>query len=397
MGAPNEFTMDDVKAALTKIGDQVKEAGEKALAEASKSRDMSASAKEHVDELLVKQGELQARLLEIEQKAARQSHEGVEQPKSIGARVAESDELKAYVAAGNFRRDFNYPMASIVTITERPASGGQLVQPDVQPGIVAAPQRRMTVRDLITPGTTNSNLIQYMRETGFQNMAATVSEGTAKPKSDITFDLVSRAVVKIATYVKASTEILADVPMLQSYIDGRLRYMLSYVEEAQLLKGSGVGNNLSGIYTEATAYSAVLTLPGSPSKIDQLRLMMLQSELAEYPATGVVLNPIDWAEIELKKDSLGRYIIGNPQGTLAPTLWGRPVVATQAMTVDTGLVGAFRLGAQVFDRMQSNVQISSENEDDFINNLVTILIEERLALAVYRPQAFVKSTNLVGS
>lgn len=393
-----EFTMEDVKAALTKIGDQVKESGEKALAEAKQSRDISASAKEHIDELLVKQGELQARLLEVEQKAARSSVPGgSEQAKSLGAMVAGSDELKAYVSAGNYRRDFNYPMASIVTITERPASGGQMVLPDTVPGIVAAPNRRMTVRDLLTPGTTNSNLIQYMRETGFQNMAAPVSEATAKPKSDITFDLVSRAVVKIATYVKASTEILADVPMLQSYIDGRLRYMLAYVEEQQLLKGSGVGNNLNGIYTQATAYVAPTTLPGSPTRIDQLRLMLLQAELAEYPSTGIVLHPIDWAEIELKKDTLGRYIIGNPQGTLSPTLWGRPVVATQAMTQDTALVGAFRLGAQVFDRQQSNIQISSENEDDFINNLVTILIEERLALAVYRPAAFVKSTNLVGS
>jgi HK97 family phage major capsid protein len=167
-----------------------------------------------------------------------------------------------------------------------------------------------------------------------------------------------------------------------------------YVEEAQLLKGSGSGNNLNGIYTQATAYSAPIDPPGTETTIDVIRLMMLQATLALFPPTGIVLHPSDWALIELLKDTLGRYIIGNPQGTIAPTLWGLPVVATQAMTVDTALVGAFKLGAQIFDREDANVVVATENEDDFIRNMVTIRAEERLALAVYRPEAFIKNTNL---
>jgi HK97 family phage major capsid protein len=86
---------------------------------------------------------------------------------------------------------------------------------------------------------------------------------------------------------------------------------------------------------------------------------------------------------------MGRYIIGNPQGTTMPTLWGLPVVTTQAITIRKFLTGAFKLGAQVFDRWQARVEIATENEDDFIKNLVTILAEERVALAVYRPEAFI--------
>ena len=119
---------------------------------------------------------------------------------------------------------------------------------------------------------------------------------------------------------------------------------------------------------------------------------MLQSELAEYPSDGIILHPTDWANIELLKDTQGRYIIGNPQGTIAPTLWGRRVVATQAMTQDTALVGAFRLGAQIFDREDANIVVSTENQDDFIYNRVTIMAEERLALADYRPEARVKGS-----
>jgi HK97 family phage major capsid protein len=101
------------------------------------------------------------------------------------------------------------------------------------------------------------------------------------------------------------------------------------------------------------------------------------------------MHPTDWATIETLKDADGRYIIGNPQGTTQPTLWGLPVVATQAITVRKFLTGAFKLGAQVFDRWSARVELATENEDDFIKNLVTILAEERLALAVYRPEAFI--------
>jgi HK97 family phage major capsid protein len=119
-----------------------------------------------------------------------------------------------------------------------------------------------------------------------------------------------------------------------------------------------------------------------------MRLAMLQAALAEYPATGHVMHPTDWARIELTKDGNANYIIGKPQGTIAPTLWGLPVVATQAITVDKFLTGAFNMGAQIFDRWDATVETGYEN-DDFTKNLVTILAEERLALAIFRPEAFI--------
>ena len=379
----------EIKSALDKISDQVKEHGEKAVAEAKRGVDMSTKAKETVDELLVKQSELQTRLLAAEQKLDQGTKSVKEQHLSVGHEVINSDAFKQYVANGDYRKGFTMPVKAIVNVSSDATSAGKLIQPDLLPGIQQVPTRRLTVRDLLTPGRTSSNLIQYVRETGFQNMAATVLEGGLKPKSDISFDMVATSVIKIATYVKASTEILQDAPMLQSYVDGRLRYMLSYVEEAQLLNGSGVGNNLNGINTQATAYLAPIVIAGA-TRIDVLRLALLQSELAEFPATGIVLHPADWTAIELTKDTTGGYIFANPQSLAQPALWGRPVVGTQAMAQDNFLVGAFKLGAQVFDRQQSNVVVATENEDDFIKNMVTILAEERLGLAVYRPQAFVK-------
>jgi HK97 family phage major capsid protein len=114
--------------------------------------------------------------------------------------------------------------------------------------------------------------------------------------------------------------------------------------------------------------------------------MLLQAELAEYPATGIVLHPSDWAAIELTKDTNGGYIFANPQSMATPALWGRPVVATQAMTVDTALVGAFQLGAQIFDREDANVVIARRTRTTSSRTWSRSVAEERLALAVYRPK-----------
>lgn len=402
MSASESVVMDPeiIKAELSKIGQAVKEVGEKALAEARKAGDMTTATKARVDEALIEQGKLMARLQEVEQKQARRSGADADVPKTAGEMFVADEALKTWVDGGGIKSTQSgyvgkIPRAAITSIgTTNTTTVG--VNPDIQPGVLQGTERRLTIRDLITPGTTESNMIQYVKETGFTNNADVVSENTTKPESTLVYALTQTAVVTIAHWIKASKQILDDFKQLQSMIDGRLRYGLKLIEEGQLLKGSGVGNNLNGIYTQATAYSAPITVP-APTKIDVLRLMLLQAELAEFPATGIVLHPSDWAAIELKKTTEGQYLFANPQAMATPMLWGRPVVATQAMTVDTALVGAFKMGAQLFDREDANVVISTENQDDFVKNMVTIRCEERLALAVYRPEAFIKNADLVGS
>jgi HK97 family phage major capsid protein len=386
--------MAELQKALGEIKSQVQEHGEKALAEAKKGIDMSAGVKQTVDELLTQKIELEARVQDLEQKAARKGGEQEQRLKSMGYQLIENEEFKKSVGALTEGKGGKVAVG-VKAITSANNSAGQGVNPQYLPGVVNIPNRRLTVRDLVSPGRTNSNLVRYLKETGFTNNAAMVAEGTRKPESAITYALTDASVKKMAHFIKASSEILEDFPALQSQIDGRLTYGLDLYEENQLLKGSGTGNNLNGVYTQATNYVAPITVAGA-TRIDILRLMLLQAELAEYPSDGIVLHPSDWAAIELTKDTTGQYVIGNPQGTLSPTLWSRPVVATQAMTIDTALVGAFKLGAQIFDRSDAGIVISTENEDDFVNNLVTILIERRMAFAVYRPEAFVKNTNFDG-
>ncbi|MDD1976935.1 phage major capsid protein [Pseudomonas tussilaginis] len=383
-----ESQVKELNASLKGIGDQIKTQAEAVEKQIKASGEMNTETRAKVDELLTKQGEISARLGEAEQKlvnASRDRNHQEEPQKSVGALVIESEEMQEMNSSFRGSRRVSVPRAAITT-----ATGGDLVAPQRLPGVVAPPQRRLTIRDLVAPGTTESNSIEYVRETGFTNNAKPVAENTAKPYSDLTFTLATANVRTIAHLFKASRQMLDDAKALQSYIDGRARYGLTMAEEAQLLYGNGTGANLQGLMTVAQLYAAPsgVAVVGE-QRIDRLRLALLQAELAEFPSDGIVLNPIDWAAIELTKDGEGRYIIGQPQDGTNARLWNRPVVSTQAMTQNDFLVGAFKLGAQIFDRMEIEVLISTENDKDFENNMATIRAEERLAFAIYRDEAFV--------
>jgi HK97 family phage major capsid protein len=382
----------DIKADHAKATDAVKEIAEKALAEAKKGVESSASLKENADEQLLKMNELTEQITSIEQKLARAKEfdERAKAAKSIGQQFVEAEDVKSLLDSDVKRGKAQMLLKATITsaTTDTDGAAGAAVEATRLPGVVADPNRRMTIRDLLMPGQMDGSTLEYVQETGFNNNAAPVAEGAAKPQSDIKLALISTTAKVIAHTSKASRQILDDASQLRSYIDGRLRYGLAFKEEQQLLSGDGTGQNLLGIIPQATAYSAAFA-PAAETVIDKLRLAMLQAALAEYPATGHVMNPIDWARVELTKDSEGRYIIGNPGGEGPATLWKLPVVETQAIAVDKFLTGAFRLGAQVFDRWQARVELATENEDDFVKNMVTMLCEERLALAVYRPEAFI--------
>lgn len=384
-----EAQYKETQASLKEIGDQLKAHAERAEKEIKTHQALSEETRAKVDEMLTQQGELNARLQEAEQKliSAGKRGDDVERPKSAGELVVQSEQMQGVNSSFRGSRRVAIPRAAITSVT---GSGGDLVAAERLYGILPIPERRLTIRDLIAPGQTSSNSLEYVRESGFTNNAAPVAEGADKPYSDITFELENAPVRTLAHLFKASRQILDDAPALQSFIDARGRYGLKIAEENQILFGNGTGANLGGIVPLASPYAA----PGGvevvgEQRIDRLRLALLQAELAEFPSDGIVLNPIDWALIELLKDLQGRYLIGQPQGDAPPTLWRRPVVSTQAMPQDDFLVGAFALGAQIFDRMDVEILISTENDKDFEKNMVSVRAEQRLALAVYRPEAFV--------
>lgn len=384
--------LKELAAEFAKAKSDVQALGDEIKGRMEKGEQNFTALKEQADEALIKLNEIMPRLQELEQKGAREGGEP-EAKKSLGALLAESEGVKEIAESTVGGKSCSIRTKATVSslTTDAAGSAGALVVPDRQSGIIALPNRPLAIRDLLAQGTTGSNVISYVRETGFTNNAKAKGEGEAFEYSDLKFTEVETTVKNVGHLLKATKNILNDAAQLESFINQRMVYGLKEVEDRQLLNGDGSGQNLKGILPQATAFAD----PAKMEKytiIDQLRLAMLQVALAEYPASGFVLNPIDWAKIELEKDETGRLIIGNPQDGAAPRLWRMPVVQTVAMAAGSFLTGAFSLGAQVFDREEVGVEVATTNQDDFEKNLVTIKCYERLALAVYRPEAFIKGT-----
>lgn len=377
-----EQMAQEVRAAFDTRFDQLKAIATEALGKAEKGEPLAAGAKEKADEAIIAANEAKARLAELEQKMVRTGSDQAQTAKSMGAQVAASDEVKSFAsrgAQGSIR---------VKAITSADAQGGALAPRARDGEIVGMPRDRVTIRQLLNVVPVNGGSVEYARQTTRTNAAAVVAEAALKPESNLAYELVTAPVRTIATWIAVSRQILDDAAQLQGEIDGELRYMIDVAEEAEILNGDGTGVHLDGLMANATAYAAPVTV-ASPTSVDILRLAMLQASLAGFPATGIVLNEADWGRIELTKTTEGAYLFANPTASTAPRLWGVPVVPSTGMAVDTFLVGAFNVAATLYDRMDTEVLISSEDRDNFIRNMLTVRAERREALAVKRPGALV--------
>lgn len=386
--------LKSLKAQIEKANSDFNAKAESALTEAQKAGGLSAETKEAVDKMALELNALReaektikSAMGELEQHIAQMPlQSALKAAQSFGQQLISAEVLKDINSSIQGNKRISVPVQAAL-ISTGVAEG--VVEPHRLPGVDVAPKQRLFIRDLIAPGKTQSPAIFWVQQTGFTNKAAVVPENTTKPYSDIEFATKITPVTTVAHMFKASKQILDDFSQLQSLVDAEMRYGLKFVEEQEILFGDGSGAHLHGIIPQASKYKAEFSVE-KQNGIDDLRLAMLQSQLARFPASGHVLHFIDWAKIELTKDSLGRYILANPASLTGPTLWGLPVVATEtAAFKGKFLTGAFNAGAQLFDREETNVVISTENADDFEKNMISIRCEERLALAVKRPEAFV--------
>ncbi len=348
--------------------------------------------------------DLSERISGLEKRAAREkdnANDNYAAAPSLGEYIANSEEMKAISSSFRDKKIIkiqgeNAAITSGNTSVGTGRSPGTSLVPGHRiPDIVTPYQRQMTVRDLLGQARTTSNAIEWPVETGFTNAAAPVAEGAQKPYSDLTFDLKSTPVATIAHLFKVSRQIMDDAPALAAYIERRGVHGLHLVEENQLLNGTGVGQNLKGIIPQATAFAPTWSSQDE-TPIDRVLQAISQAEDAELPVTGVVISKRDWRRILGTKDAGGNYMIGNPQNPnggpvrlVRPGLWDLDLVPSNAIAPGKMLVGAFKEGATIFDRMDTEVLISGENSDDFEKNLLTVRIESRLALATFRPEAFI--------
>ena len=257
--------------------------------------------------------------------------------------------------------------------------------------VIPGPTLPLRMRSLIAPGTTTGSGILYVRETSFTSSPIKpINPGALKPAANLSYDVQQQPVITIPAYMKLPDQYWEDFTMLESWMDTRLLYGLAMAEENQLLNGDGTAPNLQGFMLVAITAPGPVTppAPGAGAVLAGVASGVAALYGRGYAATGVVLNPNDFGVMLMA--------LGSPELVTTPvSLWGIPVVISSAMASGNYLVGQFAPYSQIFDREEAGVEIATENEDDFVKNLVTVRAEERLALAIYQPAAFAKGTFLL--
>lgn len=391
-GHPGAMSPEQISALIKSKLDEVKKIAETSATEVKNLGDSHGETKAAADRALTALGvleEIKNRVSDLEQKATKPFGGAGEPVKNFGQQIAENEQFKTYVKNGS-NGSIRLELKAITTAA---GSAGGMIVSQRENEIVALPKRPdIIIRDLLTVVPITTGSVDYPKQTTRQNNVAAVPEGTTKPYSNYGWSRVTAPVRTLAHLAKLTRQAMDDAPRLQAEVDAEMRYGLAIGEDAQILNGDGTGENLLGLLAQATVYALPTGATVPASSIDKLRAAILQSVLAYYPADGIVLNPIDWFNIEITKDGQGRYMFANPLQMAGPTLWGRPVVATVSMAAGAFLTGAFKMAATLYDRLSVEVLISSENADDFEKNLLTMRAEERLALAVKRPAALIKGT-----
>lgn len=305
---------------------------------------------------------------------------------------------------------FNADRKALITGASS-TSGGAVVRNDLYAPITdLVGDRELSVRNLVTSGTTTSDTVEYVRITSRTNNAGPVAEAVnadpgaisgaspgpyvvaaasgLKPESAMALEVVAAPVKTIAHWIPITKRAASDAGQVRTLVDNFLKYGLDEEVDDQIITGSGAGENLTGILA-----SSPLTVGSAGTDIDAIvdAIAAVRTTGKRKP-TGLVIHPLDWysAGFLTAKDGVtGGYLIGDPRASVEQlnTLWGLQVVVSEAVTQNTALVGDFRQ-AVLWEREGVSVMVSDQHADFFTRNLLAILAETRVAFGVLDPQAF---------
>jgi HK97 family phage major capsid protein len=376
------MSLEIIMKSLEKVEQNLAAMSAKADGEMQTLGKVSADTKAALDSIGTQQRELADRLTTLEQKGVI-GNEGGKADESWGAQVVKSESLKAF--QGGFSQKARIEVKNTLTGSDTN------VAPDRKPGVVPGAFPILTLEAFLNSLPTTSNAIEFTKEASFTNNAAETAEAAAKPESALTWSLVNMPVSTVAHWIKISRQLAADNVALATYVNNRMRYGVNRKVETQLVSGDGTAPNISGILDSGnyTAHGyADADLGSTLKKLVLIRKMIAASWNAGYPADAILLNPLDFAQIEidLLTTAAGQVRVAvDAAGVMR--LFGVPVIQSVGMTADQVAVGAFGQAYTIHNREGVTVELSESDSDNFTKNLVTIRAERRLALATEVPGA----------
>jgi len=379
--------VEEIKSAFEGIKSEVNGAIESAKAD-------NASALESVKaELEATKASITVVKDEIEKLEAKQNRVKMNQTEVKGFNVTLADAIEqngdslAKLARGEQKRSsFILDTKAVGNMTEAVNLTGDITRQYANQ-VYALPARKVHLRSLLPIGTINQGLFTFPYESGGEGAPAAQTQGSSKAQVDFDITMKDAAAQYIAGYVRISRQMLDDIPAMTSFLQSRLLEKYLVAEDAQLLSGNGTAPNLQGITGVATAATGAATVD-----VEQLVQAISQLETSDYSATGILVNPTDWAAIMNTKNTNSAYTL--PASTVVTTdgsvsIAGIPLYKSTAIAVDKFLVGDWSMGAQIMQNQGISVQFSEMDGDNFTKNMITVRVEARIAFPIYYAGAFI--------
>jgi HK97 family phage major capsid protein len=372
--------------------------------ETSQKQALEETKKQLEEDVQKAKAEAQKALAEVEElkkKSTTPGFGGGQQYKSFEQIVEENitankDKLPLSVK-GKFAFEMNFKtvgnLGSAANLT-----GSYFVPPTTVPGVILQPYNDVHMRNLLPTGSTNSNVIRHIRDNGGEGGPAMVAEGGTKPQMDRDLAVVDANVRKVATYLRVPEEMIEDIPFLTSFLTNVGTEEVLAIEDTQILYGDGTGQNLSGLANAGnfTAFAAGTSIIGaSANQFDVLRAAQKQMRTLKRTPSFALVSPTDYFDMVSKKDTTNNYILSGGGNGLVPSLDGVPIYQLNQIAAGDFIV-MDRNSTQIFFRANITTRFYEQDQDNAIKNMVTIVIEERLALPIYYVNGIIKGTFTAG-
>jgi HK97 family phage major capsid protein len=332
--------------------------------------------------------ELQARLSEVEQQQHRGGGGGggggggaFDEPSPFDA-ISKDDRFQA-LARGATSTGRIYLPGSIHALTKAitsfptPASVGAIVSP---------PKRAPRLLDFLTRVPVTTDRYEFVQLSGANN-AAVQALGALKSEGTLTTPLRVASIATVANYIVTAKQILSDNPSLIRQLAALFSFRVMEKLEALVIAGTVGADVISGLLTESLALVPTATTP-----VDIVSEAQASLDSAGFSAGAVVLNPMRWHAIRTERSSGdGQYLSGSWNQPATPNIWTLPVVTSPAVPLNTAIVYDPAV-VLLLDREQAAVLLSTEDRDNFVKNMCTVLAEVRAGLAVLDPAGVVRVT-----
>lgn len=250
-------------------------------------------------------------------------------------------------------------------------------------GVFNDPRQSLQLLDALRSIPVSGGTYEFTQLKSFTNNADyQVLEGTLKAESNMELQQAVANVDTIAHWTRASVQVLDDEPSLQTYIGNLLGYGLLAKLEDAVINGQGGTGKILGLVKQALAF----TPTASDSPVDRIGAAAAEMKAAGWRPSMVIMNPLDWFDVDKSKNANGEYLLGGPQSPAPASLWRNGVIETpsmargQALLLDAAQVA-------ILDRMRPVLIASRFDRDNLVTNLVTLLSELRAGLAVFAPAA----------